>query len=215
MRPFSWVPLRIKWRGDPEFGCGAVGVMACHILGTPNMALRLTAAISVECVEQEGKGKYTFPEKVKSVLRRDLGCGKMPPVSIFWHDGMQKKRDIQGVPAGELLGDKRHQWNNLGSATREWSPQGVMGSARCWAPAAKMADYELPSLSIDPLARPLPRLDSGRKRRLNPPVLIFIIAGPILAQWMLPGVRSMERIEGKLMWDAEEDALHQIPGGCE
>ena len=60
MRPFSPAYVPHKWRGFPEFGCGAVGDMACHILGTPNMALRLTAPISVECVKQEGKGKYTF-----------------------------------------------------------------------------------------------------------------------------------------------------------
>ena len=43
MRPYSPAYVPKKWRGFPEFGCGAIGDMACHILGTPNMALRLTA----------------------------------------------------------------------------------------------------------------------------------------------------------------------------
>ena len=30
-----------NWRGFYDFGCGALGDMACHILGAPNLALRL------------------------------------------------------------------------------------------------------------------------------------------------------------------------------
>ena len=30
-----------NWRGFYDFGCGALGDMACHILGAPNMALKL------------------------------------------------------------------------------------------------------------------------------------------------------------------------------
>ncbi len=32
-----------NWRGFFDFGCGAIGDMACHILGAPNLALRLGA----------------------------------------------------------------------------------------------------------------------------------------------------------------------------
>ena len=32
-----------NWRGFYDFGCGALGDMACHILGAPNLALRLGA----------------------------------------------------------------------------------------------------------------------------------------------------------------------------
>jgi predicted dehydrogenase len=39
-QPFSMAYIPIKWRGYPQFGCGAVGDMACHILGTPNMLNR-------------------------------------------------------------------------------------------------------------------------------------------------------------------------------
>src|SRR6266404_7945346 len=55
-RPFSKAYAPHNWRGFPDFGCGAIGDMACHILGTPNMALNLANPVSVECVSQEGKG---------------------------------------------------------------------------------------------------------------------------------------------------------------
>ncbi|MCX6621364.1 MAG: Gfo/Idh/MocA family oxidoreductase, partial [Acidobacteria bacterium] len=54
MRPYSAAYLPRNWRGFFDFGCGALGDMACHNLGAPNMALRLTAPVSVECVSQEG-----------------------------------------------------------------------------------------------------------------------------------------------------------------
>ena len=33
-----------NWRGFYDFGCGALGDMACHILGAPNMALHARRA---------------------------------------------------------------------------------------------------------------------------------------------------------------------------
>jgi len=52
-----------NWRGFYDFGCGALGDMACHILGAPNMALRLGAPTSVECTHIEGKSNYAYPKK--------------------------------------------------------------------------------------------------------------------------------------------------------
>jgi hypothetical protein len=93
-----------NWRGFFDFGCGALGDMACHILGAPNLALKLTAPTSVECIKQEGKSPFMFPEK--SVIRFDFPArGPMPPVKIFWYDGV---KEPPFRPAGlekERLGD--------------------------------------------------------------------------------------------------------------
>ncbi len=93
-----------NWRGFYDFGCGALGDMACHILGAPNLALQLGAPISVECISKEGPSDFMFP--AKSVIRYDFPArGSMPPVKLFWHDGMKETPQIPGVPEGELLGD--------------------------------------------------------------------------------------------------------------
>jgi len=93
-----------NWRGFYDFGCGALGDMACHILGAPNLALQLGAPTSVECVQQEGPSDFMFP--AKSVIRYDFPArGNMPPVKLFWHDGLKETPKIPGVPEGELLGD--------------------------------------------------------------------------------------------------------------
>jgi predicted dehydrogenase len=105
-RPYSDKYAPFAWRGFYDFGCGALGDMACHILGAPNMALRLGAPTSVECLKQEGKSKYYYPSK--SVIRFDFPArGAMPAVKIFWYDGLKQQPDIPGVPAGEALGDLR------------------------------------------------------------------------------------------------------------
>jgi hypothetical protein len=93
-----------NWRGFYDFGCGALGDMACHILGAPNLALQLGAPTSVECIQQEGPSDFMFP--AKSVIRYDFPArGSMPPVKVFWHDGLKETPKIPGVPEGELLGD--------------------------------------------------------------------------------------------------------------
>jgi hypothetical protein len=93
-----------NWRGFFDFGCGALGDMACHILGAPNLALRLGTPTSVEVVSKEGPSDFQFPKK--SVIRYDFPArGNMPPVKLFWHDGLTETPDIPGVPKGEWLGD--------------------------------------------------------------------------------------------------------------
>src|SRR4030081_195841 len=78
--------------------------MACHILGAPNLALRLGAPTSVEGMRHEGKNKNYSPSK--SVIRYDFPArGSMPPVKLFWYDGLKETPKIPGVPEGELLGD--------------------------------------------------------------------------------------------------------------
>ena len=103
-RDYSDKYAPFAWRGFFDFGCGALGDMACHILGAPNMALKLGAPTSVECIKQEGRSKYYYPSK--SVIRFDFPArGPMPPVKIFWYDGMKAQPDVPGVPSGEILGD--------------------------------------------------------------------------------------------------------------
>jgi hypothetical protein len=93
-----------NWRGFYDFGCGALGDMACHILGAPNLALQLGAPTSVECVQKEGPSDFMFPNK--SVIRYDFPArGSMPAVKLFWYDGLKETPKIPGVPEGELLGD--------------------------------------------------------------------------------------------------------------
>jgi hypothetical protein len=96
--------LPFSWRGFYDFGCGALGDMACHILGAPNLALQLGIPSSVECIRKEGPSSFHFPRK--STIRFDFPArGSMPALKLFWYDGMEDQPDLPMVPKGELLGD--------------------------------------------------------------------------------------------------------------
>jgi predicted dehydrogenase len=95
--------LPFNWRGFFDFGCGALGDMACHILGSVNMALMLGAPTSVEVLQQEGKNPTTFPASSKT--RFEFPARRnMPPVTLYWYDA-RKDAPIRppGIPPDELL----------------------------------------------------------------------------------------------------------------
>ncbi len=198
MRPYSPAYVPRKWRGFPVYGCGAIGDMACHIMGTPNMALRLTAPVSVECVMQEGKNNLTYPSK--SVIRFDFPArGPMPPVKIFWHDGLKEPFTHESVPAGEKLGDDDNN-GSLFIGTKGLMTTGCYGERTRLVPASKMKEYKFPQelLTRSPgHYRDWIRACKGGEHSCSN----FSVAGPFV-QWMLLGTIAM-KYEGKIEWDAK------------
>lgn len=198
MRPFSSAYVPHNWRGFPDFGCGAIGDMACHILGTPNMALKLGNPTSVECVKQVGKGKYTFPQQ--SVIRFDFPArGAMPPVKVFWHDGCETRPSLEGVADTEFLGDKDVN-GSLFIGEKGMVTTGCYGERTRLVPEAKMKDYKLPP--------PLLTRSPGHYRDWirackggEPACSNFTVSGPFV-QWMLLGAIAM-KYDGKLDWDSQ------------
>jgi predicted dehydrogenase len=203
-RPFSPAYIPIKWRAYPDFGCGAIGDMALHILGAANMALRLTAPTSVECVKREGTLQYTFP--ARTAVRFDFPArGAMPPVKIFWYDSMSQQPEIAGVPAGELIGDKDIN-GSLFIGDKGMVTTGCLADNTRLVPASRMKDYKMPPplLSRSPgdyregHYRDWIRACKGGEAACSN----FSISG-LFAQWMLLGVIAT-RVEGKLEWDAQK-----------
>ena len=117
-----------NWRGFYDFGCGALGDMACHILGAPNMAMHLSnrKIVSVECIKKEGTSPFMFPKK--SVIRYDFAAyGNMPPLKVFWYDGVTAAPKIDGVPEGEWLGDPPSLPRAPGAGRGAAGGRGAMG----------------------------------------------------------------------------------------
>ena len=200
-RPFSPQYIPQNWRAFSDFGAGAIGDMACHILGTPNMALRLGALppLSVECISQEGKSKYTFPKA--AVIRFDFPArGAMPPVSVWWHDGLYERPEFPGVDKGELLGDSDVN-GSLFIGSKGMVSTGCYGERTRLAPAAKMLDYKLPEPVLT--RSPGHYRDWIRAAKGGDPACSnFDHAAPFV-EWMLLGVIAM-RFEGKLLWDGQK-----------
>ena len=201
-RPYSQAYVPHNWRAFPEYGCGAIGDMACHILGTPNMALHLSqsAPVSVECIEQQGKGKYTFPKR--ATIRFDFPArGPMPAMKLFWHDGLEAVPPIDGVPAGEALGDKDVN-GSLFIGDKGMITTGCYGERTRLIPAAKMKDYKLPPKLLT--RSPGHHQDWIRACKGGDPACSnFSVAGPFVS-WMLLGAISM-RFDGRLDWAAAKN----------
>lgn len=199
-RPYSPAYAPHNWRAFPDFGCGAIGDMACHILGTPNMALRLGNPTSVECVKKEGVSKYTFPSK--TLIRFDFPArGAMPPVTVYWHDSMDKQPDIPGVPAGELLGDSDIN-GSLFIGSKGMVTTGCYGERTRLVPASKMADYKMPEPVLTRSPGHYHDWIRASKGVGGQACSNFSVAGPFV-QWMLLGTIAI-RYEGKLEWDSEK-----------
>lgn len=106
-----------KWRGWWDFGCGALGDMACHIMDASYWALDLKHPVAFEA-EQGGMTDEMAPDW--SIVRYEFPArGSMPPVKMTWFDGIRdgkpvlppRPRDLEDgreMPKGGqiIIGDK-------------------------------------------------------------------------------------------------------------
>jgi len=85
MRPFHEIYTPWNWRGWWDFGTGALGDMACHILnpvfssmklGYPTRVQGSSTLVNTESAPQSEVVEYTFPEREG-----------MPEAKVFWYDG--------------------------------------------------------------------------------------------------------------------------------
>lgn len=108
MRPYHPIYTPWNFRGWWDFGTGALGDMACHILHAPFMALKLgypthvegssTKLLSESCPSAQHV-KYIFP------ARDNMPKVAMPEVEVNWYDGGLLPDRPEGLPAGVNLND--------------------------------------------------------------------------------------------------------------
>jgi predicted dehydrogenase len=73
------------WRGWWDFGCGAIGDMACHIMDAGVWAMKLTGPCTVEALATHFNTEG-FPKR--SISRYEFPArGDLPPVKAYWYDG--------------------------------------------------------------------------------------------------------------------------------
>ncbi|HZL89534.1 MAG TPA: Gfo/Idh/MocA family oxidoreductase [Pirellulaceae bacterium] len=79
----AYVPF--KWRGWWDFGCGAIGDMAIHLMDPAFWALELGGPVKVT-----SKGPPPHPDcgPIAMETRFEFAArGKLPPVEVFWYEG--------------------------------------------------------------------------------------------------------------------------------
>jgi predicted dehydrogenase len=101
-RPFSSAIHPFKWRGYIDYGCGALGDMACHLMDAAYWNLNLGAPTSVELKKIEGRSTVAFP-KSAIVEYQFPARGNLPPVKLTWYEGGEKPaKPAQLEPEREL-----------------------------------------------------------------------------------------------------------------
>ncbi|MCX6303005.1 MAG: Gfo/Idh/MocA family oxidoreductase [Bacteroidia bacterium] len=106
MRPYNYIYTPWNWRGWWDFGTGAFGDMACHVLDPVYKALKLgyptkirgsSTTFNTESAPQAETVEFSFPK------RENLPKVAMPPVKIYWYDGGLLPNFSELVPENENL----------------------------------------------------------------------------------------------------------------
>ncbi len=109
MRPYHDIYTPWNWRGWWDFGTGALGDMACHILNPVFSSLLLeyptkvqgsSTLVNTECAPQAEVVEYTFPERGKLPSNVKV---KMPEVKAFWYDGGLMPSRPKELAAGDPI----------------------------------------------------------------------------------------------------------------
>jgi len=147
-REYSAEYLPFNWRGWLDFGCGAIGDMACHIVDPVFWALKLYEAPSytVEVVQQTGLTQETFPNS--SIIKYEFPArGDMDPVTVYWYDGGLLPKRPEGVPENEKLGDGEN--GSLFIGTDGVLTTGTYGGDTRMLPAERMKDFTMPTPTLE------------------------------------------------------------------
>ncbi|MCK5839544.1 MAG: gfo/Idh/MocA family oxidoreductase, partial [Bacteroidales bacterium] len=102
MKPYHSILHPWNWRGWWDYGTGALGDMACHIMDPVFKALNLQYPVKVEGSSTQINTEspphaeivhYTFPAR-----------DNMPEVEVSWYDGGLLPDRPEDLPDGEILG---------------------------------------------------------------------------------------------------------------
>ncbi len=140
-RPYDPTYHPFKWRGWWDFGTGALGDMACHVLDAANWALKLGAPTRITAEAPESK-----PETAPNwcILRYDFPQrGELAPLKMTWYDGGK-------LPPTELFEGERVNNNGtlyIGDKGKLYVPSEYSGN-HLLLPRDRFKDFQAPAPSI-------------------------------------------------------------------
>ncbi len=198
MRPYHPAYHPFAWRGWWDFGCGALGDMACHVLDPVFAALKLKYPTSVEACSTPVNNE-TFPSG--SIVRFEFPAREsMPAVKLSWYDGglkpdrpaeLEENRPLDQAASNVLL---------IGS--KGVLRCGEYGDDPQLLPYARMREVKFPKET-------LPRIKTSHEmnwieaiKKNGQATSHFDYAGPF-TEAVVMGNLALKRLGKRLMWDGD------------
>jgi predicted dehydrogenase len=223
VRPFHKTYHPFGWRAWQDFGAGAMGDMACHVMDAASTILKLGAPTSIvaslgynflpPAPGQRGFGQrveYNDSYPPSSIIHLSFPArGNMVPVNLHWYDGgLLPELPVDLEPERKLpesgtifVGDKGKMW----CETYSESPRLI--------PEKAMQEFKRP-------ARTLPRVPDGRQghernwldaiRGKQQAVSQFDYAGPFTETVLLGNV-ALHYPGTRLLWDSQNMKITNMP----
>lgn len=93
-----------EWHGWYDFGNGSIGNMGCHVLDGVFWALKIGHPDSIEAEYVRGGSDERYP--MGSRVRWDIPArGNMPPVKVYWYEGLSPKGDAKNIGHNDAVKD--------------------------------------------------------------------------------------------------------------
>ncbi|MDN5203201.1 Gfo/Idh/MocA family oxidoreductase [Fulvivirgaceae bacterium BMA10] len=152
-RDYNPAYLPFKWRGWWDFGTGALGDMACHIIDPAFRALKLGYPTAVEAsvglvyVSDFVEGDFPDSCPPSSKIHFDYPARDgMPPVKLIWYDGGIMPERPEELGADEQMGD----WNGglLFEGTKGKIMTDCYGANPRLLPTSSMQYFKQPEKSL-------------------------------------------------------------------
>ena len=148
-RPYDPAYTHWNWRGFWDFGTGALGDMACHIMDPLYWALDLKYPVSVEA-SSTLSNLYSPPQAqivtYKFPARKPKGKLKMPALTVYWYDGGLVPQRPAELKDGEMMGDENGGIIFVGTKGKIMT--GCYGMNPTLLPTDRMKDFKQPTPTI-------------------------------------------------------------------
>jgi predicted dehydrogenase len=207
MRPYHRAYHPWDWRGWWDFGTGALGDMACHVLDVVFSAMKLghpdsveasSTAFNTESAPMAANIQYDFPARPRQ------GKINMPAVTVYWYDGGLVPRRPEGLPDNEELGVGRN--GVIFHGTRGTLVCGNYGERYRLLPESRFKNMSKPPATLRRVGMSH-EMDFVRSCKESPqnrvlPLSNFEYSGPLNEMVVMGNLAvRLKSLNKKLLWD--------------